>query len=141
MLKQLAHLCLKTDQLPVMIAFYRDIIGLPIKFALKDDHGVEFGYYFDLGNRTFLEVFDHQLSARQWKLPTDAIVRTPVMHYSHFCFESDNLEKLKAVWESRGLKSTEIKTGLDGSRQMWITDPDGNAIEVMQYTAVSLQMK
>jgi hypothetical protein len=30
--------------------------------------------------------------------------------------------------------------GLDHALQMWIADPDGNTIELMEYTASSLQL-
>jgi hypothetical protein len=29
---------------------------------------------------------------------------------------------------------------MDNSRQAWVTDPDGNAIELMEYGASSLQL-
>jgi catechol 2,3-dioxygenase-like lactoylglutathione lyase family enzyme len=141
LITRLAHLCLRTDKLKEMVSFYRDVIGLPIKFDLKNDEGIPFGYYFDLGNRTFLEIFDHQMAARQWNGSTDPLVRSTNMHYGHFCMESPDLAKLKDQWLARGLKSSEIKSGMDGSLQMWINDPDGNAIEVMQYTPDSLQTK
>jgi lactoylglutathione lyase len=124
-----------------MVNFYRDILGFPIKFGLQDRDGVTFGYYFDLGNSSFIEIFDHQLSAREWNLPTDTIERPAVTHYAHFCLECDNLEKLKAIWEAKGVKLTAIVVGKDYSRQMWTHDPDGNAIEIMEYTPDSLQLK
>jgi lactoylglutathione lyase len=141
LITRLAHLCLKTNQLNVLVDFYRDVIGLPVKFDLKNDEGTPFGYYFDLGNRTFLEIFDDQLAARQWNYSAEPIERPKAMHYGHFCLESADLIQLKARWLGNGLKSSEIKTGMDGSLQMWIEDPDGNAIEVMQYTPESLQTK
>jgi len=141
LIARLAHLCLKTDKLNEMVAFYRDVLGLPIKFDLKNDAGTSFGYYFDLGNRTFIEIFDHQLAAKQWNHAADPLERRPSMHYAHFCMESPDLAKLKAQWFEKGLKSSEITKGMDGSLQMWISDPDGNAIEVMQYTSESLQTK
>jgi catechol 2,3-dioxygenase-like lactoylglutathione lyase family enzyme len=140
-LKQLAHLCLKTDKLNEMVAFYRDVLGFPIKFDLKNDAGISFGYYFDLGNRTFLEIFDHQLAAKQWNHPANPLERSKAMHYGHFCLESTDLEKLKAELLTRGLKTSDIMKGMDGSLQMWTGDPDGNAIELMQYTPDSLQTK
>jgi hypothetical protein len=36
--------------------------------------------------------------------------------------------------------STEPKSGLDFSVQAWIKDPDGNEIELMEYTGRSLQL-
>jgi lactoylglutathione lyase len=141
LITRLAHVCFKTDKMPEMIVFYRDVLGLPIKFDLKNDAGISFGYYFDLGNRTFLEIFDNQLAARQWNYTARPFERPASMHYGHFCLESPDLAQLKAQWLEKGLKSTEIKSGMDGSLQMWIDDPDGNAIEVMQYTPDSLQTK
>jgi catechol 2,3-dioxygenase-like lactoylglutathione lyase family enzyme len=138
---RLAHLCLKTDRLNELVSFYRDVIGLPIKFDLKNDEGTPFGYYFDLGNRSFLEIFDNTLAARQWSYSPGTLERPKAMHYGHFCLESADLTKLKDLWLGKGLKSTEIKKGMDGSLQMWIEDPDGNAIEVMQYTSESLQTR
>ena len=41
----------------------------------------------------------------------------------------------------RGVEVVRIKTGMDGSRQGWIEDPDGNAIELMQYVETSLQLR
>jgi lactoylglutathione lyase len=141
LITRLAHLCLKTDKLKEMVTFYRDVLGLPIKFDLKNDEGIPFGYYFDLGNRTFLEVFDHQLAAKQWGHSADPMERPKTMHYGHFCLEAPDLVQLKAQWLTKGLKSSDIMLGMDGSLQMWIGDPDGNAIEVMQYTPDSLQTK
>jgi len=48
MIKRLAHLCFKTDQVDRMVRFYRDILGMRVKFTLTGDDGVEFGYYFCL---------------------------------------------------------------------------------------------
>jgi predicted enzyme related to lactoylglutathione lyase len=42
--------------------------------------------------------------------------------------------------EARGITVTNMKMGIDHSRQAWITDPDGNAIELMEYTHASLQL-
>ncbi len=57
MIRQLAHLCFFTNDLDAMIAFYRKL-GLKVKFTLQDRNGNSFGYYFDCGNTTFIEVFD-----------------------------------------------------------------------------------
>src|SRR5688500_8794960 len=55
-IRQLAHLCFFTHQLDVMVAFYRDKLGFPIAFTMRNDDGFQFGYYFDLGNTTFIEI-------------------------------------------------------------------------------------
>jgi len=35
---------------------------------------------------------------------------------------------------------SEISMGMDNARQAWIADPDGNAIELMEYGHSSLQL-
>ena len=50
------------------------------------------------------------------------------------------MSEVKAMLESRGIEVTNMKTGIDHSIQAWIKDPDGNAIELMEYTHASLQL-
>ena len=54
MIKRLGHLCFMSNQLPAMLAFYRDTVGLPVKFALRHADGTPFGYYFAAGATTFV---------------------------------------------------------------------------------------
>jgi len=141
MIKRLAHLCFKTDQVDRMVRFYRDILGLRVKFTLTGDDGVEFGYYFACGECSFLELFDQRGAVRQWggevvklKSPADA-------PYQHFCLEVEGLETLRENLIARGIAVTGIAVGMDGSKQCWIKDPDGNSIELMEYTPNSLQIQ
>ena len=66
MIKRLAHVCFKTDQTDKMVDFYKNVIGLNVKFTFKLDDGFIFGYYFDLGETTFLEIFDKVGAAKMW---------------------------------------------------------------------------
>ena len=66
MIKKLAHVCLFTDQLDTMIAFYRDVMGFPVKFTMKNDDGFAFGYYFATGEMSFVEIFDQKGAVKQW---------------------------------------------------------------------------
>jgi lactoylglutathione lyase len=142
MINRLAHLCFKTDQLDRMILFYRDTLGLQIKFTLKDRDGFAFGYYFECGGRTFLELFDQKGAVQQWggdlvKLQLPAAGAC----YQHFCLEVEDIETFRDDLVAKGVATTEIAVGMDGSRQCWIKDPDGNSIELMEYTRDSLQTK
>jgi catechol 2,3-dioxygenase-like lactoylglutathione lyase family enzyme len=65
----------------------------------------------------------------------------PGSQYKHFCLEVTGLAEVKAMLEARGVEVSPIKTGLDHSLQAWIHDPDGNAIELMEYTHASLQLR
>jgi len=139
MIRQLAHLCFYTDRLEQMVHFYRDGLGLPVKFTLNDDDGHLMGYYFECGNSTFIEIFDRALAVRQWGGQAQATASSG--QYKHFCLEVTGLDELKPALEKRGVQVSAITMGMDHSRQAWIADPDGNAIELMEYTHQSLQLR
>ncbi len=65
---------------------------------------------------------------------------TPGTRYKHFCLEVTGLEAYRQTLLEKGVAVTEISLGMDNSRQAWITDPDGNAIELMEYGPQSLQL-
>ena len=139
MIKKLAHLCLFTDQLDQMIVFYRDVMGFPVKFTMKNDDGFAFGYYFATGDMTFIEIFDQRGAVKQWGGVVGPLRPNGDTHLRHLCFEASDLEELVAGLESKGVKVRPISVGMDHSKQAWIKDPDGNDIELMEYTARSLQ--
>lgn len=141
MIQRLAHLCFKTDQLDRMIHFYRDLLGLPVKFTLNDPEGAAFGYYFACGGRTFVELFDQAGAVRQWGGRVVDLKTRPDSTYQHFCLEVKRIGAFRRRLTARGLPVTKVSTGMDGSRQCWIKDPDGNAIELMEYTRRSLQLR
>ena len=60
--------------------------------------------------------------------------------YRHFCLEVAGLEAYCQTLKSRGVQVTDISMGMDHSLQAWVSDPDGNAIELMEYTPASLQL-
>lgn len=139
MIRQLAHVCFFTDQIDAMVAFYRDVLGFPVKFTLATDDGETMGYYFDCGNTTFIEIFDQKLAVKQWGGQVQELKLGS--QYKHFCLEVTGLAEVKARLEAQGVEVSPIKTGLDHSLQAWIHDPDGNAIELMEYTHASLQLR
>jgi catechol 2,3-dioxygenase-like lactoylglutathione lyase family enzyme len=107
---------------------------------MKTDEGFEFGYYFATGQTTFIEIFDQKGAVKQWG--GDPAPRKPNenVRYGHFCLEVLGLEETVAELQRKGVKVVPIKVGMDHSKQAWIKDPDGNDIELMEYTPKSLQL-
>ncbi len=138
MIRQLAHLNFVTNDLPAIIDFYVEKLGMQVKFTLNNEEGVPFGYYFGCGNATFLEFFDQTLAVKQWGGQVQAL--TPGTRYKHFCLEVVGLDEYRQKLLEKGVTVTEITLGMDNSRQAWVTDPDGNAIELMEYGPRSLQL-
>ncbi len=137
---RLAHLCLRTSRFAEMTSFYRDALSLPVAFELKLPDGRVFGRYFTLGERSFLEVFDHAGATEMWGGDAGPVSPKPNATYQHFCLEVSGLEAHRSELVARGVSVSEITTGMDNSRQAWIKDPDGNDIELMEYTPLSLQL-
>lgn len=59
--------------------------------------------------------------------------------YRHVCLEVDDLSDTVAAIRSHGVEVSEPMLGSDCSWQAWITDPEGNRIELHQYTSESWQ--
>jgi len=140
MIKQLGHICFHTKRAKEMVEFYTQKLGLKVKFTLDTDDGKPFGYYIGFGNLTFIEIFDHAMAKKKWG---DGKIEELIKgnQYTHFCLQVDEIEKVKADLEKKGVKVTDVRVGMDNSKQAWIGDPDGNAIELMEYTAKSLQVQ
>jgi catechol 2,3-dioxygenase-like lactoylglutathione lyase family enzyme len=128
MIRALAHICFRVTDLERSLAFYRDELGLQPAFDFKDERGRRFGVYLHVGDRSFIELF-----------VTEAIKPAPDQAYQHFCLEVDDIEQTAAELRSRGMEVSDVKMGGDRSWQAWLSDPDGNRIELHQYTPESWQ--
>lgn len=128
-----------TNDLERQIRFYRDGLGLPVKFRFVNSDGELFGVYFDAGDSSFIEVFDQVLAAKQWG--GDLRPLHEGNRYNHFCLEVTDMPAVRKTLIGRGIAVGEISTGIDSSYQAWLEDPDGNKIELMEYTHRSWQLQ
>jgi catechol 2,3-dioxygenase-like lactoylglutathione lyase family enzyme len=138
MIRQLAHLNFYTNDLSRIIDFYVDKLGMSVKFTLNNDKGQPFGYYFGSGNTTFLEFFDQAMAFEVWGGKVEEL--NLGTRYRHFCLEVTGLDEYCEMLKRREVQVSPITMGMDHSRQAWIADPDGNAIELMEYGPRSLQL-
>ena len=128
MITGMAHACFTVSDLDASIHFYRDQLGLKPAFDFRREDGTRFGLYLHLGGRTFIELFQGQLGER-----------AEGQSYKHICLEVDDIESTVAELRARGVEVSDPKLGSDQSWQAWITDPDGNRMELHAYTAESWQ--
>ena len=138
MIRKLAHINFVTNNLEKIIDFYVNKLGMKVKFTLDNKEGQPFGYYFSCGDTTFLEFFDQRMAAEVWGGKVEELnIGT---RYRHFCLEVTGLDEFCETLKSKGVEVSDVKLGMDNSRQAWITDPDGNSIELMEYGYSSLQL-
>ena len=138
MIRTLAHLNFVTNDLPKIIDFYVNKLGMKVKFTLDNKEGQPFGYYFECGNTTFIEFFDQAMAAKVWGGKVDEL--TIGNRYRHFCLEVTGLDEFCRDLKTKGVDVSDITMGMDHARQAWISDPDGNQIELMEYGHSSLQL-
>jgi catechol 2,3-dioxygenase-like lactoylglutathione lyase family enzyme len=139
MITQLAHINFFSDKPEEMIDFYIHKLGLKIAFTLDNDKGVPFGWYVECGKMTFIEIFNQAGAVRQWGGRVAALEHGS--RYRHLCFDVKDLAAYRDLLIGRGVNITPITIGMDNSKQAWIKDPDGNDIELMEYTPTSFQMR
>lgn len=130
MITGLAHVCFVTPDLDRALRFYRDVVGLKPAFEFRRDSGELYGHYLHVGGRAFLELF---VGGAETAPASDGTT------YRHLCLEVDDIEATVAALRDRGAEVDEPKLGSDRSWQAWLSDPDGNRIELHQYTPESKQ--
>ena len=128
MIRGLAHVCFTVRDLDASIAFYRDKLGLTPAFDFINDRAERSGIYLHVGGRSFIELFQGEVGEA-----------TPAQSYRHLCLEVDDIEATAAALRERGLEVSRVEMGGDQSWQSWLTDPDGNRIELHCYTPQSKQ--
>jgi len=129
MITGLAHVCFTVADLEASVAFYRDVLGLVPAFEFINDRGEKFGQYLHAGGRTFLELFQGERVEPAGERQS----------YRHLCLEVDDLRATAGALRRRGAEVSEVTAGSDHSLQAWLRDPDGNRIELHEYTADSKQ--
>ncbi len=127
MITRFAHVCLNVKDIQKTIDFYNKTIGLPVEFTFLKD-GRIIGVYFNTGGMNFIEAFENK---------NVEVVNTGLVH---FCLETDNIDATIEEFASKGIPCTPKKFGCDRSWQTWIQDPDGNKIEIHEYTKESAQL-
>jgi len=128
-IQSLAHVCLLSADLDATSKFYCGALGMEKQFDFTRK-GRVIGFYLKASERTFIEVFESE-KARDAK---------PAGNITHFCLETDDIEKLYQEVAAAGYQPRPIKLGCDKSYQFWVTDPNGVELEFHQYTPQSGQL-
>jgi catechol 2,3-dioxygenase-like lactoylglutathione lyase family enzyme len=130
MIKGIAHVCFVVRDLETSLAFYRDALGLHPAFEFRNAAGARTGAYLHAGERTFMELFAGQ--------PAPAAATGS---FRHVCLEVDDVSETVKRLREKGVAVDEPKMGADQSWQAWLSDPDGNRIELHGYTERSAQIR
>jgi Lactoylglutathione lyase and related lyases len=124
----IANVTFKVSDLAKARAYYAGVLGLAQAFEIKDAGGKVTSVFFKVNDDQFIEV-------------TPNLKPGELIRQGRVVFESSNLEKLHALYTTRGLKPGAISRGPDGNPVFRIVDPEGNNLDFLQYVADSQQAK
>lgn len=132
---QMAHAGMNVADMEKTLKFYCGIMGMEHVFSLERNEKpwIEYVKY---GERQFLEFF--YTYDQKMRLPN--MRNYYAVHHLAFCV--DDIHEMDKICKENGVKiKTEPLLGPDNTWQMWIYDPDGNELEIMEYTDQSFQLK
>lgn len=151
--KSLMHISFFTDQLEVIRDFYENKLGAKAKMIVRnsrykgtdnplwskkaetDPDGICI-IYFEVAPQQFVEFFP-KVDGQGEHIEANAS-----LGYSHFSLLVNDIFKTKQELIEAGIQiDRDISKGKSETYQMWIHDPDGNNIEIMQFTEQSEQLK
>lgn len=133
-LSGIGHVALKVSDIHRSLEFYRDRLGFKEMMHLDREDGSLWLVYLRITDTQFIELFPGGEGERAPASDATAI--------NHFCLECSDLDATAQALRDCGIALTvESKLGLDGNRQCWIADPDGNRIEFMQMSPSSMQVE
>lgn len=130
----IGHVAIKVKDLDTSLDFYRERLQFPEMLRLKNEDGSTWLVYLRITDDQYLEIFPGAENDRAPGWNANGV--------NHMCFIIEDLDGTTERIKAAGVKLTaEIKQGLDGNRQAWIEDPDGNRIELMEMQPDCLQFK
>ena len=131
--KTLGHIAFKVRDLDASLAFYGKL-GFPEMLRLLDARGEAWIVYLRITDALYLELFPRGVGER---VPPENNVGM-----THLCLTSPDLDQTQAHLKSVGIPLSRPRSerrGLDGNRGMWVEDPDGNRIEIMEMAPNCIQ--
>ncbi len=127
----LAHAAFSVEDIDRTLEFYEHL-GVHEAFRLHHDDGSLMLVYLHVAGDRFIEIFPGGPGA-------DAQSKGSFMH---LCLLTEDLRSAVETLRAAGVAiDREPTTGLDTNLQAWISDPDGNAIELMQLSPDSPQRR
>ena len=116
----IAHIALYAKDLDASRAFYRDFLGFAEPYSLRNPDGSPAMSFFKVNERQYIELFPERAPG------TDRL--------NHIAIETDDAEGMRRYLAARGVKvPAKVDRGRIGNSSFTFVDPEGHAVEVVQY--------
>lgn len=138
------HLALTCADMDRTIAFYRDVLGMPLVKTIDFPNGRGKHYFFDVGGGDTIAFFEFPKGPQSVDAKTHAtMAATPgMMHHVAFNVTSEDIERYRRRLVEKGIEVTEVvnhddsETGASPEvnattfvRSIYFRDPDGMQLE------------
>lgn len=129
--KQLAHAGYNIPDIDKAIDYYCNKLQMKQLFTLDLADGRTI-LYLQFVPGQFIELF--------YGASADHTPHGNTGSFEHLCIEVDDIHTMYEDYQKRGIAvDAPPSVGLDGNTQMWLTDPFGNRLELMEYGAHPMQ--
>ena len=131
----LGHVALKVRDLDASLDFYQKL-GFPEMLRLLDKDGEPWIVYLRVTDSLYLELFPGG--------PEERVPENGHTGLAHLCLTSPDLDATEEGLAALGIALSQPRKagrGVDGNRGMWIEDPDGNRIEIMEMAPDCIQFR
>ncbi|HHT27709.1 MAG TPA: VOC family protein [Firmicutes bacterium] len=123
-IRGLGHVAYRVRDYERSLAWYTGVLGFQEAFRLTREDGTPYIIYLRINEDNFIELFEE---------PEGEQAEAPRLGLQHLCIHVDHLQSTLRELAARGLvEASEPRRGKAGALQCWITDPDGNRIELME---------
>jgi lactoylglutathione lyase len=131
MITGIGHLAFRITDLERSLDFYCARLGFREAFRLdREGEPSPWIVYIQVAPGQFIELFPHAT--------LDDPAARAALSYNHVALTVDDMEATLRDLRARGVPTPGAPAlGMDGNWQYWITDPDGNRIELMQIMSKS----
>jgi catechol 2,3-dioxygenase-like lactoylglutathione lyase family enzyme len=123
----LGHINLKVNDLEASIGFYGKL-GFPEFLRLTEEDGQPWIVYLRISDEVYIELLPGGNGGRAGSQTATGL--------NHLCLTTPDIEMTVRQLGKAGVPLTTpldpSKRGVDRNRGCWITDPDGNRIEIME---------
>jgi lactoylglutathione lyase len=129
----LGHVAIRCIDLDASLAFYAKL-GFPEFLRLTEEDGSPWICYLRITEKSYIELFPGADAAR--------VPNTMRSGVNHLCLTTEDIEATEAYLKSVGVPLEAPRNpnrGVDGNRGMFIVDPDGNRIEIMEMAPACIQ--
>ncbi|MCQ2175720.1 MAG: VOC family protein [Bacteroidales bacterium] len=136
MIKDIAHVALNPLDMDRSVAFFENVFGWKKSFELHHDNDDPWIVYMKICKGHFLELFYDVINDRDYAFDFKKT------GYNHLCVTVGNIRKtLQEIHKKGYIDSPEPETEKSKCKNRWLYDPDGNGIELQEYTPECIQMQ